>query len=75
MQMMQVTRGGILMPRAREGDVLVGGQPLADLVDPYGDVVEMVTCPFPQGFVASMRRRGFIVHPGDRVSIVLEVQR
>ncbi|MBI4277542.1 MAG: succinylglutamate desuccinylase/aspartoacylase family protein [Armatimonadetes bacterium] len=72
-QMMQVRRGGILIPRARAGDILHEGQPLGDLVDPYGDVVETVTCPFPKGFVASMRRRGYVVHPGERVSIMLEV--
>lgn len=74
-KMMQVRRGGILLPRARPGDVVEQGTVLAELSDAYGDVVETVRCPFRRGFVASMRRRGLAVHPGERVSIMLEVVR
>lgn len=70
---MQVQQGGILIPRAQAGDLLADGHLLAEMVDAYGDTVETVTCPFARGFVASMRRRGFVLHPGERVSIVLEV--
>lgn len=74
-QMMQVRRGGILVPRVRPGDIVVREEPLADLVDAYGDLVETLRSPFERGFVASMRRRGLAVHPGERVSIMLEVAR
>lgn len=74
-QMMQVRHGGILLPRVGPGEVVEEERPIAELVDGYGDVVETVRCPFPQGFVASMRRRGLAVHPGERVSIMLEVVR
>jgi len=72
-QMMQVRRGGILIPRARPGDLVPREEVIAELVDAWGDVVEAVRSPFPRGFVASMRRRGLAVHPGERVSIMLEV--
>lgn len=72
-QMLQVRRGGILIPRAAPGDVVAREAVVAELVDAYGDVVETVRSPFARGFVASMRRRGLAVHPGERVSIMLEV--
>lgn len=74
-QMMQVRSGGILVPAARPGDIVPKEAVLAELVDAYGDVVETVRSPFASGFVASMRRRGLAVHPGERVSIMLEVVR
>ncbi|HXF81538.1 MAG TPA: succinylglutamate desuccinylase/aspartoacylase family protein [bacterium] len=74
-QMMQARSGGILAPAVRPGDIVPRDGVLAQLVNAYGDVVEMVRCPFPRGFVASMRRRGLAVHPGERVSIMLEVVR
>jgi predicted deacylase len=74
-RIMQVQRGGILLPRALPGDIMNEADPLADLVDAYGNVVETIHCPFPRGFVASMRRRGLTVFPGERVGIMLEVQR
>ncbi|MDQ7843829.1 MAG: succinylglutamate desuccinylase/aspartoacylase family protein [Armatimonadota bacterium] len=72
-QMMQVRRGGILIPGARPGEIVPRDAVVAELVDAYGDVVETVRAPFDRGFVASMRRRGLAVHPGERVSIMLEV--
>jgi len=74
-QMMQVRRGGILIPRVSPGDLLEGEAVLAELADAYGELVETIRCPFRLGFVASMRRRGLAVHPGERVSIMLEVVR
>lgn len=61
------TRGGLFVPRVAEGDDVIAGQHIGDIVDFYGDVVEEIICPTPEAWIGSIRRPHMPVYNGDQV--------
>ncbi|MBS9721391.1 succinylglutamate desuccinylase/aspartoacylase family protein [Tianweitania sp. BSSL-BM11] len=66
--------GGLFMPRIKEGDDVVEGQHLADIVNFYGDVVEEVRCPVKTAWIGSIRRPNMPIYNGDQVFEIVETK-
>ncbi|MFT8244821.1 succinylglutamate desuccinylase/aspartoacylase family protein [Roseomonas sp. BN140053] len=65
-------RGGYWRPLIAPGDDMVGGQPMGEMIDIFGEVVETITCPLPRAWVGSIKRAWMPLFNGDQVVEVVE---
>lgn len=71
---LKCTRGGLFLPRVRQGDDVTKGQHIGDLVDFYGDVLEELYCPIASGWIGSVRRPHMPIYNGDQVFEIVETK-
>jgi len=62
-QWVRPSHGGFLVNDVKLGDVVTAGAPLGRLLDPYGDLVEVLTAPFRSVILDT--RFTTAMHPGD----------
>lgn len=65
-------RGGYWRPLIAPGDDMVGGQPMGEMVDFHGEVVETVACPLPRAWVGSIKRAWMPLFNGEQVVEAVE---
>jgi uncharacterized protein len=65
-------RGGFWRPLVAPGEDMRGGQPMGEIVDIYGEVVETIPCPLPEAWVGSIRRPWMPLYHGEQVVEVVE---
>lgn len=65
-------RAGFWHPFIAPGDDMVGGQPMGEMVDIHGDVVETIECPIGRAWVGSIRRAWMPLYQGEQVVEVVE---
>ena len=66
------TTGGFWQPLVEPGQDVVRDQPLGELVNIYGDMVETTRCGFDLGWIGSIRRPFMPLYSGDQVIELVE---
>lgn len=66
------TKAGFWRPFIAPGDDMVGGQPMGEILDIHGDVVETIPCPIGRAWVGSIRRAWMPLYQGEQVVEVVE---
>ncbi|MCB1492387.1 MAG: succinylglutamate desuccinylase/aspartoacylase family protein [Rhodobiaceae bacterium] len=66
------TTGGLFVPLVQPGDDVVEGQPLGNVVNGFGDIVETPVSPLKQAWIGSIRRPYMPIYNGDQVIEIVE---
>lgn len=71
---LKCTRGGLFIPRVKEGADVSQGEHLGEIVNFYGDVVEEIRCPVKEAWIGSIRRPNMPIYNGDQVFEIVETK-
>ena len=69
---LKTVTGGFWHALVEPGEDVVRDQPLGQMVDIWGDVVETTTCSFERGWIGSIKRPYMPIYSGDQIVELVE---